>query len=91
VGQAYFSSFSSNKRGTAILVNKNVPVIFERQFILITDNILGKCIWPNSDSPKYMSTMILLFNQHCKGLEFISGDFKYILGKLDKSSTAVTP
>jgi hypothetical protein len=34
-----------------------------------------------------MFDIILLFNQNCKGLGFISGDFNCTLGTFDKSST----
>lgn len=77
VGQVYFSSCASNfrKRGTAILINKHLPFIFENQirdpegrFILVTGLIFGLHITmmsfyaPNEDSPKFISKMILLFN-----------------------------
>lgn len=32
VGQAYFSSFTSNKRGTVILIHKKLPFIFKEQY-----------------------------------------------------------
>lgn len=32
VGQVYFSSSSRNKRGTAILIHKNLPFIFKEQY-----------------------------------------------------------
>ena len=51
VGQVYFSSFKSNNRGTAILINKHVPFIFDKnisdpegRFILITGSLYGQPI-----------------------------------------------
>lgn len=87
-GKIYFSSHSQNKKGTAILINKNLPFILEHEekdsegrFILITGSILEQHITilniyaPNNDSPQFMSQMILMFNHHCNGLGFLAGDF----------------
>ena len=102
VGRVYFSSHSQNKRGTAILIHKNIPFILEHEekdpegrFILITGSILKKHITilnvyaPNSDSPHFISEIVLLFNHYCKGLGFLAGDFNCIMNaSLDKSSSA---
>lgn len=86
VGQVYFSSYDTNKRGTAILINRNIPFILEQQlsdpggrYTLITGFILGlhKTILniyaPNEDSPKFTSDMVLMFNHHCKGFGILAG------------------
>lgn len=102
VGKIYFSSHSQNKKGTAILINKNLPFILEHEekdsegrFILITGSILEQHITilniyaPNNDSPQFMSQMILMFNHHCNGLGFLAGDFNCRMNaSLDKSSSA---
>lgn len=51
VGRVYFSSHSQSKRGTAILINRNLPFILEHEekdpegrFILITGSILKQHI-----------------------------------------------
>jgi len=102
VGQVYSSSYSQNKRGVAILFNKNLPFILkhkesdpEGRFILITGSILNHHIAilniyaPNVDSPHFISQMILLFTYHCKGLGFLPRDFNCIMdASLDKSSSA---
>lgn len=102
VGQVHFSSYSQNKRGTAILINKKLPFILEHEekdpegrFILITGLILKQHITilnvyaPNFDSPHFISQMILMFNHHCKGLGFLAGDFNCIMNaSMDKSSSA---
>lgn len=71
VDQIYFSSHSQNKKGTAILINKNLPCILdhdekdsEGRFILITCSILKQHITilnvyaPNNDSPQFMSQVV---------------------------------
>lgn len=101
VGQVYFS-YSQNKRGVAILINKNLPFILEHKesdpegrFIMITGSILNHHITilniddPNVDSPNFISQMILLLTYHCKGLGFLAVDFNCIMNaSLDKSSSA---
>uniref|UniRef100_A0AAR2JIC8 exodeoxyribonuclease III n=1 Tax=Pygocentrus nattereri TaxID=42514 RepID=A0AAR2JIC8_PYGNA len=98
VGQIYFSSFGPNRRGTAILVHKNVPFILEKEdydpegrYILVTGFIFGQHLTilniyaPNEDCPRFMSRMVLLFNQHCKGFGLIAGDFNCILNSISKN------
>ncbi len=89
----------TRKRGTLILINKHLPFISvnlvkypEGRFILVTGLIFGQHITmlnvyaPNEDSPKFMSKMILLFNEHCKGLGICAGDFNSVMDeKLVKS------
>uniref|UniRef100_A0A3Q3H395 Reverse transcriptase domain-containing protein n=2 Tax=Kryptolebias marmoratus TaxID=37003 RepID=A0A3Q3H395_KRYMA len=105
VGNVYFSAHSQNKKGTAILIHKNLPFILEHEekdsegrFILITGSIHGQHITilnvyaPNDDSPQFISRMILLFNHHCKGIGFLAGDFNCVMNaSLDRSSAAKLP
>ncbi|KAI5611434.1 hypothetical protein C0J50_11822, partial [Silurus asotus] len=100
VGEVYFSSFSSNKQGVAILIHKHFPFILEQvekdpegRFVLITGRILGKPLTvlnvyaPNEDSPDFISNMVLLFNHKCNGLGIMAGDFNCVMdGGLDRSS-----
>lgn len=102
VGHTNFSSHLQNKRGTAILIKKNLPFILEHEekdpegrFILITGSILHQHInilnvyAPNQDSPHFISQIILMFNHYCKDLGFLAGDFNCIMNAtLDKSSPA---
>lgn len=72
----------------------------EGRFILVTGLIFGQHITmlnvyaPNEDSPKFITKMIFLFNEHCKGLGVCAGDFNCVMDeRLDKSSsgTLVNP
>lgn len=104
VGQVYFSSYTSNKRGTAILIHKNLPFIIkeehydqEARYVLICGLLYGQEILlhniyaPNEDCPKFMSDMITLFTQHHKDLGVVAGDFNCNWdGNLDKSSHLIS-
>ncbi len=44
---------------------------------------------PNTDGPTFMSDMVLLFNENCKGFGVIGGDLNCALNStLDKSNEA---
>lgn len=65
--------------------------------MLISGLIVGKHITignvyaPNVDCPNFMSHVILKFNQLCKNMGFLGGDFNCILdGNLDKSSPQIS-
>ena len=104
VDKVYFSSHSQNNKGTANLINKNLPVILEHEekdsegrFIWISGLILKQHVTilniyaPNNDSPQFMLHMILTFNHHCDSLGFFACDFYCIMNaSLDKSSSANT-
>lgn len=99
VGQVFSSSFKSNSRGVAILIDKQVPFIFEKQildsegrYILITGSLFGQHMTmlniyaPNEECPGFMSDMITLFSFHCKGFGLIAGDFNCVMDPMvDKS------
>lgn len=103
VGQVYFSSFTSNKRGTALLIHKKLPFIFKEQYnhcegryILIRGTLYGHDLTlfnvytPNKDSPKFTMDIITLFNQHNTGFGIIAGDFSCCLdSNLDTSSSII--
>lgn len=83
VGQSFFSTCKANtrKRGTVILIHKHFPFLLEHQIsdpdgrhILITGTVYGEPFTitniyaPNEDSPKFISKVILMFSQYCKGM-----------------------
>ena len=43
---------------------------------------------PNSDEPSFISEMVLLFNEKCKGFGIMGGDLNVTLGLKDKSNQA---
>ena len=104
VGQVYFSSFASNKRGVAVLIHKKIPFIFKEQYgdkegrhVLIRGMLYGQELSllnvyaPNGDSPKFMMDMITLFNQYNTDLGIVAGDFNCCMNSnLDKSSTILS-
>ncbi len=104
VGQVYFYSFTSNKRGTALLIHKKLPFIFKEQYtdcegrhILIRGMLYGQeptllnVNAPNEDSPKFMMDMITLFNQYNTNFGKIARDFNCCMdSNLDKSSATVS-
>lgn len=101
VGQLFFSTCKANtrKRGTVILIHKHFPFVLEDQisdpdgrYILITGTVYGEPFTiiniyaPNEDSPKFISKVILLFSQYCKGMGVCAGDFNCVMDqKMDKS------
>lgn len=93
VGQVFFASCNSNprKRGVAILINKHLPFVCEKQindpegrYILISGLLYGQHITmlniyaPNVDCTKFMSDIIQLFNNNRKNLGIMAGDFNCI-------------
>uniref|UniRef100_A0AAR2JK72 Endonuclease/exonuclease/phosphatase domain-containing protein n=1 Tax=Pygocentrus nattereri TaxID=42514 RepID=A0AAR2JK72_PYGNA len=93
VGQVYFSSFTSNKRGTAILIHKNLPFIFKKQIIDCEGQefSLLNIYAPNEDCPKFMPDKITLFSQYTSDFGIIAGDFNCCMGSnLDKSSMLIS-
>lgn len=104
VRQVYFSSFTSNKRGTAILIHKRIPFIFKEQYrdlggrqILIKGMLYGQELTllnvyaPNEDNPKFMMDIISLFNQYNTDFGIVAGDFNcHMDSNLDKSSTTLS-
>lgn len=62
------------------------------RFVLISGTCNGNLITflnvyaPNSDEPSFMSDMVLLFNENCKGFGVMGGDFNVTLGLKDKSN-----
>ena len=103
VGQVFSSSFRSNSRGVAILIDRQTPFVFENQildsegrYILITGSLFGQHMTllnvyaPNEDCPEFMAEMITLFNHHCKGVGLIAGDLNLIMNpSIDKAPPAL--
>lgn len=54
------------------------------RFVLISGTCNGNLITflnvyaPNSDEPSFMSDMLLLFNENCKGFGVMGGDFNVV-------------
>lgn len=101
IDQVYFSSYKSHSRGTCILVSQDAHFILDKlvtdpngRFVLISGTCNGNLMTflnvyaPNSDEPSFMSDMLLLFNENCKGFGVIGGDFNVTLGLKDKSNQA---
>lgn len=99
VGQVYFSSYKSHSRGTCILVNRDVQFILGKlvtdpngRFVLVSGTLDGMSLTflnvyaPNSDEPSFVSDMILLFNENCKGMGVMGGDLNVTLCSIDKSN-----
>lgn len=100
VGQVFFSSYTTQKRGTAILIHKNLPFLLKEQlsdtegrFILIKGTLYGREITlmniyaPNTDTPKFMSNIVTLFSQYCTSLGLLAGDFNCCFdANLDRST-----
>lgn len=99
VGQIYYSSFTSNSRGVAILIHKNIPFSLdhlesdsEGRFVLVSGYIfgvhltIGNVYAPNIDCPSFTSQIVMQFNRFCRNLGFLGGDFNCIMdNNLDKS------
>ncbi len=101
VGQVNFSSFTIKRRGTALLIHKNLPFIFKGQhndlegrYVLICGMLYGWEVTflniraPNEDSPKFMIDNITLFSQYNKNFGIAAGDFNCCMNNnLDRTSS----
>ena len=101
VGKVFHSSYTTNSRGVAILIRKNVPFMLEEtksdsngRFILVkglldqTEVVLLNSYCPNHDDPKFINDITLILSQF-NIPTFWGGDFNCILDpKLDRSSHA---
>ena len=71
IGQVYYSSFSSNKRGVAIIINKNTPFLVEHyvkdtegRYVLISGSLNGEhfmlgCVYaPNVFNNAFYSKLL---------------------------------
>lgn len=99
IGQVYYSSYKPHSRGTCILLNKNLLFILEKtitdpngRFVLIIGTIHGTPVTllnvyaPNIDEPSFISDMVLLFSENCKGLGIIGGDFDLTMTHREESN-----
>lgn len=101
VGQVYYSSFSSNSRGVAILIHKATPFVLgtcksdsEGRYILVHGTINGTPVTliniyaPNSPTPSFWTTIGAEIEEHRSPFTVLGGDFNCCLdNKLDRSPT----
>lgn len=104
VGKVFFSAYSSNKRGVAILIRKNLNIKIHKQFsdqegrwVAIDMESYGirfslvNIYAPNSDSPDFFTDICNTVKQIGNSYAIIGGDFNQVrIPTLDKSSTLGT-
>ena len=92
VGQVFFSSFNSSKRGVAILINKNTPFILEAcikdtegRYVIVTGTLYGEritigCVYaPNLYIGEFYSKLIADISPMLVPYTILSGDFNCVL------------
>lgn len=99
VGQVFASSFNTKSRGTAILINKNIPFVVTKttsdpmgRFVFVEGQMYSEC-WsllniyaPNFDDPAFIQNIFLHIAQ-ATGIILVGGDFNFCLDTvLDRSS-----
>ena len=99
VSQAYYSSFSSNSRGVAILIHRTTPFVLntcikdpEGRFVLIHGTIHGTRVTmmniyaPNSPPPSFWTRVAVELEEYKCSFTVLGGDFNCCLdNKLDRS------
>lgn len=93
VGQVYFSSFSSSKRGVAILIHKNTPFVLTKcikddqgRFVIIIGRLYGEsvligCIYaPNVYLENFYSELIKETSVNLTIFTVLAGDFNCSIG-----------
>lgn len=88
VGQVYYSSFSSSKRGVAILINKNTPFTLEKcitddqgRYVILRgylygENIMLGCIYaPNVYVKEFYSKLLAESGSNLTSFSVLAGDF----------------
>lgn len=102
VGQVYYSSFSSSKRGVAILIKKNTPFTIaktvtdtEGRYVIIRgylygENILIGCIYaPNVYLKDFYSKLLAVSSSFMIAFSILAGDFNCTMdAKMDQSPPA---
>lgn len=104
VGQVFASSFNSKSRGTAILINKNIPFTVTKsvldpsgRYVMIQGHMYSEQ-WtmlniyaPNIDDHLFIQNVFLQIAQSSGSL-LVGGDFNFCLDSvLDRSSTRPLP
>lgn len=99
MGQIYYSSFSRNKRGVAILINKNTPFTLEKcvkdcedQYVVITGFLHGEhmmigCVYaPNVYQEEFYSKLIADTSGVSVAFSILGGDFNCVMNsEVDQS------
>lgn len=99
VGQVFFSSYSSNSRGVAILIHRATPFSLlackkdtEGRFVLIHGTIYGEKITimniyaPNAPTPTFWTQVASTLEEFMCPLTFLGGDFNCCISEnLDRS------
>ena len=91
VGQVYYSSFSTSKRGVAILINKNTPFTLENcikdingRYVLISGVLYGErimigCIYaPNTYDRDFYSTLLADVSSLSSSYTILAGDWNCV-------------
>lgn len=104
IGQLYHSNFNSKSRGTAILINKNVPFVMSKveadshgRFVIVTGRlyetpiILANIYAPNWDDEAFFSSFFSRLPDINSHYLLLAGDLNCALSHLDRSSTRVIP
>ena len=94
--KAWFSSFSSNSRGVAILIRNSVSLVFNSfytdpngRFLIISVVINGLPVVlvniyaPNNDDPDFFLDVFAKIDQFNYSSLIVGGDFNAVLGPLD--------
>lgn len=105
VGHVFHSSFNSKSRGTAIIINKNIPFIVSDvisdsngRYVILTGEIyctpiiLANVYAPNFDDERFIGSVLAsLPNLHTHNL-ILAGDFNFVMDPvLDRSSNKHHP
>lgn len=106
VGQVFASSFNSKSRGTAILINKNIPFTVTKsvldpsgRYVMIQGHMYSEqwtmlniyAITPNIDDHLFIQNVFLQIAQSSGSL-LVGGDFNFCLDNvLNRSSTGPLP
>ncbi len=97
---AWFSSFSSNSRGVAILISNSVNPVFhsyyadpDGRFLIVSVTInnlpvvLVNVYGPNNDDPDFFLNVFAKIDQFNQSSLIVGGDFNAVLGPLDYQVT----
>lgn len=102
IGQVYHSNFNSKSRGTAILINKNIPFVMSKveadpsgRYVIIvgrlynTPVILANIYAPNWDNSEFFTNLLAQIPNIDTHYLILGGDMNCVLSPtLDRSSSA---
>uniref|UniRef100_A0A3B4V6J8 Endonuclease/exonuclease/phosphatase domain-containing protein n=1 Tax=Seriola dumerili TaxID=41447 RepID=A0A3B4V6J8_SERDU len=104
INQAYHSVYNSKKRGTSILISKNIPFSHistladpEGSYIIVTGSIgkdtmtLANIYSPNTDSQSFFHSLFAALSKFPNSCVILGGDFNITLDShMDRSSSTST-